>query len=170
VTRSGRAGAICGDGSTGTCPDNDVAAAAQVALGFEGRMPNNAARAAFEGFQGAEVMRRALAALRNDTNDEEEPGNNNNEDGFVVTQDNNTKDDKTLGGKAPKGQQESSREAHQKTHKEAHHPAYGGGWTIELSSDSKDGETGAPNVRPGCWKEPSFSLAALPISLYRGYT
>jgi hypothetical protein len=21
-----------------------------------------------------------------------------------------------------------------------------------------------------CWKEPSFSLAALPISLYRGYT
>ncbi len=27
-----------------------------------------------------------------------------------------------------------------------------------------------PVDSPACWKEPSFSLAALPISLYRGYT
>ncbi len=104
MTRSGGAGAIRGDGGTGTHPDDNVAAAAQLALKFEGRMLDNKVRAAFEGLPGAEVMRRALAALRNDTNDKEEPGDNKEEDGFIVTQDNNTKDNKTSDGKAPKVQ------------------------------------------------------------------
>jgi hypothetical protein len=133
LTRSGRAGAIRGDGGTGTCPDNDVVAAAQCALGFEGCMPNNATRATFEGFPGAEVMRRALAALCNNADNEEEPGNDDKEDGFILTQDNNTEEGKTSGGKAPKIQQGSGREAHQKTYKEAHHPAYRGGGTLGLS-------------------------------------
>jgi hypothetical protein len=149
VTRSGRAGAIRGDGGAGTCPDNNVMAAAQLALVFEGCMPDNAARAAFEGFPGAEVVRRAPAALRNNTNDEEEPGAQDKEDGFIIAQDNDTKEDKTLSSKAPKVQQGSSREAHQKTQEEAHHHAYGGGRTLGLSSDGEDGETGAPDTRPG---------------------
>jgi hypothetical protein len=85
-------------------PDDNVAAAAQLALGFEGRMPNNKARATFEGLPHTEVVRRALVALCNDTDDKEEPGDNKEEDGFVVTQDNNTKDNETSGGKAPKVQ------------------------------------------------------------------
>jgi hypothetical protein len=112
-------------------------------------MPNNAARAAFEVFPGAKVVRRALAALRDDTNYKEEPGDDNKEDRFVITQEDNTEDNKTSGGKAPKGQQGSGRDAHQKSHEEAHHPAYGGGRTLGLSLVGKDGETGAPNARPG---------------------
>ncbi len=149
MTRLGGAGAIRGDSGAGTRPDNNVTAAAQVALGFEGRMPDDAARTAFAGFPGAEVKRRALAVLHNDTNDKEEPGNDDEEDGLVVALDNDTNDNETLGGKAPKGQQGSGREVHQKTHKEAHHPAYGGGGTLGLSSDGEDGETRAPNARPG---------------------
>ncbi len=34
---------------------------------------------------GAEVVSRALAALRDNTDDEEEPGDNNKEDGFIIT-------------------------------------------------------------------------------------
>ena len=119
VTRLGGAGAIRVDSGTGMCADNNVAAGARLALGFEGHMPNNAARDAFEGFPGVEVVRRALAALRDDTNNEDEPGNDDKEDGLVVTQDNDTEDNETLGGKAPKVQQGSGREAHQKTHEEA---------------------------------------------------
>jgi hypothetical protein len=48
--------------------DNGVVAAAQFALGIEGRMPNNKGRAALESLPGAMVVRRALAALRNYTN------------------------------------------------------------------------------------------------------
>jgi hypothetical protein len=93
---------IRGDGGTGTRPDDNVTGAAQLALGFEGRMPNNKVRAAFEGLPRAKVVRRALAALRDDTDDKKEPGNDEEEDGFVITQDNNTKDNKALGRKAPK--------------------------------------------------------------------
>jgi hypothetical protein len=83
-------------------------------------MPNNEARAALESLPGAKVVRRALADLRyntnkeeeQDNNDEEEQGNNDQEDGFAITQDDNTKDNKTLGNKAPKVQQVSSRKAH----------------------------------------------------------
>jgi hypothetical protein len=67
-------------------------------------MANDEARAAFEGLPSAKVMRRALAALRNDTDNEEEPGDNKEENGFVVTQDNDTEDEETSGGKAPKVQ------------------------------------------------------------------
>ncbi len=84
--------------------DDNVMAAAQMALGFEGCMPDNEGRAAFKGLLGAKVVRRVLAALRDDTNNEEEPGNNKEEDGFVVTQDDNTEDDETSGSKAPKVQ------------------------------------------------------------------
>jgi hypothetical protein len=55
-------------------------------------MPDDKARAAFEGLPGAEVVRRALTALRDNTNNKEEPGNNEEEDRFVITQENNTKD------------------------------------------------------------------------------
>jgi hypothetical protein len=65
-------------------------------------MPDDKARAAFEVLPCTEVVRRALAALHDDTNNEEELGNDKEEDRFVVTQDNNTKDDETLGNKAPK--------------------------------------------------------------------
>jgi hypothetical protein len=85
-------------------PDDDVAAAARLALVVEGCMPNDKARAALESLPGAKVVRRVLAALRDNTNEEEEQdddnkeeqGNNNGEDGFVITQDNVTKDNKTL--------------------------------------------------------------------------
>ncbi len=57
-------------------------------------------------------MRRALEALRENTNDEaerydnnkEDPSGDSNDNGFVVTQDNNTKDNETLGSEAPKVQ------------------------------------------------------------------
>jgi hypothetical protein len=104
ITRSGGAGVIRRDGGTGMRLDDNLTAAAQLALGFEGRMPNDEARAAFKGLPCAKVVRRALAALCNNTNDKEEPGDDKEEDGFVVTQDNNTKDNETLGSKAPKVQ------------------------------------------------------------------
>jgi hypothetical protein len=85
-------------------PDDNVAAAARLALEVEESMPNNKARAALESLPGTKVVRRVLAALCNDTNkeeeqdnnNEEEQGNNGGEDRFVVTQDNDTKDDETL--------------------------------------------------------------------------
>jgi hypothetical protein len=67
-------------------------------------MPDNKARAAFKGLPGTKVVRRALAALRDDTNNEEEPGDNEEEDGFIVTQDKDTKDNETSGTKVPKVQ------------------------------------------------------------------
>jgi hypothetical protein len=67
-------------------------------------MPDNEARATLKSLPGAKVVRRALAALRDDTDEEEEQdkedkeeqGNDNREDGFVVTQDDDTEDNKTL--------------------------------------------------------------------------
>ncbi len=111
----GKVGAKRGDSCMGMYPDDGVAAAANFAPGAKGRMPNNKARAALDSIMGAKVLRRALAALRDDTNNEEEQDNNNkeepsndgNEDGFVVTQDDDTKDDKTSGGEAL-GRQASS--------------------------------------------------------------
>ncbi len=84
-------------------PEDDIAAAAGLALGVEGRMPDNEARAAVESHPGAKVVRRVLAALCNNTNEEEDQDNDNKEeqskddveDGFVLTQDNDTKDNKT---------------------------------------------------------------------------
>ncbi len=58
----GRAGARCWD--------NNVAVAAQLALGFEGCTPDDEAWAAVKGLAGAEVVRKALAALRNNTDKE----------------------------------------------------------------------------------------------------
>ncbi len=99
----GKVGMRRGDGGAGMCPDDDIAAAAQLALGVKGRMPDNKARAALESLPGAEVVRRVLAPLCDDTNKEEEQdddnkeeqGNNDGEDRFVVTQDNDTEDNKT---------------------------------------------------------------------------
>ncbi len=147
------------DGSAGMRTDDGVAAAARVALGVEGRMPNNEARAALESLPGAKVMRRVLAALHDNTNKEEEQdddnkeeqGDNEEEDGFVATQDDDTKDNKTLVGEAPKVQQESCRKAHQQTHKEAHHLAYRGGRTLVMSSDGNNGKIRGSKVRPGIW-------------------
>ncbi len=89
----GEVGVRRGDGSAGMRLDNGVAAAARFALGVEGRMPNDKARVALESLLGAQVMRRALAALCNNTgkeeeqddNNEEEQGNDEEEDRFVVT-------------------------------------------------------------------------------------
>jgi hypothetical protein len=86
------------------CPDDNIKAAAQFALGVKGRMPNDEARAALKSLPGAEVVRRVLAALHDDTNkeqeqdnkDKEEQGVDNGEDGFVITHDDNTKDNETL--------------------------------------------------------------------------
>jgi hypothetical protein len=64
----GEVGARCGDGGARMRPDNGVVAAAQFALGVEGRMPDNKAWATLESLPGAKVVRRALAALRNNTN------------------------------------------------------------------------------------------------------
>ncbi len=88
-----------GDGGVGMCPDDNITAAARFALGVKGRMPDDEARAALESLPGTEVVRRALAALRKDTNEEEEQDNDNEEeqgiddgeDGFVITQNDNTK-------------------------------------------------------------------------------
>jgi hypothetical protein len=85
-------------------PDNNVAAAAQLALGVKGLMPEEKARAALKSLLGTKFLRRALAALRNNTNkeeeqdnnDEEEQGKNDGEDGFILTQDDNTKDNESL--------------------------------------------------------------------------
>ena len=142
------------DGSAGMRTDDGVAAAARVALGVEGRMPNNEARAALESLPGAKVMRRVLAALHDNTNKEEEQDDDNEEDneeedGFVATQDDDTKDNKTLVGEAPKVQQESCRKAHQQTHKEAHHLTYRGGRTLGMSLDGNYGKARGSKVRPG---------------------
>ncbi len=93
-------------------PDDGVAAAARFAPRAMGHMPNNKAKAELECLVGAEVVRRALEALHDDTNEEaeqyddneEEPSGDGDNDGFVITQDNDTKDDKTSGGEAPKVQ------------------------------------------------------------------
>jgi hypothetical protein len=94
-------------------PDDGVAAAARFALPRAmGHMLNDKAKAELECLMGAEVVRRALAALRDDTDEEAEryddnegePSGDGNNNGFVVTQDDNTKDNETLGGEAPKVQ------------------------------------------------------------------
>jgi hypothetical protein len=61
-TRSSRAGARCWD--------NNVMVAARLALGFKGCTPNDEAWAAVKGLSGAKVVKKALAALRNNTNEE----------------------------------------------------------------------------------------------------
>jgi hypothetical protein len=103
------------DGGAGMYPDNGVAAAARFDPGATGRMPDNEAKAELECSTGAEVVRRVLAALRDNTEEEaerydvneEEPSGNGDNNGFVVTQDNDTKDNKTSGSEAPKVQQAS---------------------------------------------------------------
>jgi hypothetical protein len=130
-------------------PDNGVTAAARFAPGAKGPMPDDKAKAVLESLTGAEVVRRALEALRDDTNEEaeqednneEEPSGNSNDNGFVVTQDNNTKDDETSGGEAPKVQRASGRKAHQQTDR--------GGETLGLASDGEDGKTRNSKARPG---------------------
>jgi hypothetical protein len=57
-------------GALARCWDNDVAVAAQLALGFEGCTPNDEAWATVKGLLGAKVVRKALAALCKDTNKE----------------------------------------------------------------------------------------------------
>jgi hypothetical protein len=61
-------------------PDNNVAAAARLALGVKGHMPDNEARAALESLPGAKVVRRVLALLCDNTDEEEEQDNNNKEE------------------------------------------------------------------------------------------
>jgi hypothetical protein len=73
----GEVGTSCRDGSVGMCLDDNITAAAQFALGVKGRMPNDEARAALESLPGAKVVRRALAALHDDTDKEEKQDNNN---------------------------------------------------------------------------------------------
>ncbi len=51
-------------------PDKDIAAAARLALGVEGLRPSNEARAAVARLPGTVIVRRALVALRDDTNNE----------------------------------------------------------------------------------------------------
>jgi hypothetical protein len=139
----GKVGVRRGDGGAGMCQDDSITAAARFALGVEERMPDDEARATLESLLGAKVMRRALAALCDDTNDEEEQDNDNKEeqsddgkeDKFVITQDDNTEVNETSGGEAPKVQQASGWKAHQQTHKEAHHLAYRGGGMLGLSSE-----------------------------------
>jgi hypothetical protein len=171
----GKVGVRCRDGSAGMRLDNGIMAAARFALGVEGCMPNDNTRAALESLLGAQGVRRALAALRNDTNDEEEQDDNNEEeqggneeeDGFVVTQDDNTKDNETSVGETPKVQRASGRKAHQQTHKEAHHLAYRGGGTLGMSSDSNDGKTRGSKVRPGS-RPINEDRKALPPQLREG--
>jgi hypothetical protein len=50
--------------------DEDIAAAARLALGVEGLRPSDKARAAVARLPGAVIVQRALAALRDGTNDE----------------------------------------------------------------------------------------------------
>ncbi len=76
----GKVGARRGDGGAGMCPDNGVAAAARFSLGVKRRMPDDKAGAALESLPGAEVVRRALAALRDDTDKEEEQDDDNEEE------------------------------------------------------------------------------------------
>jgi hypothetical protein len=51
-------------------PDEDISAAARLALGVEGLRPSDEARAAVARLPGTVIVRRALAALRYGTNDE----------------------------------------------------------------------------------------------------
>ncbi len=51
-------------------PDEDIAAAARLALEVEGLRPSDEARAAVARLPGAVILRRVLAALRDNTNDE----------------------------------------------------------------------------------------------------
>jgi hypothetical protein len=138
-------------------PDNGVAAAARFVPGAKGRMPNNEARTALESLMGAEVVRRVLAALRDDTDeeeeqdddDEEEPSGDGDDSGFVITQDDDSKDNETSGSEAPKVQRGSGREAHKQTHKEAPPLTDRGGGMLSLASDGKDGKTRNSKARPG---------------------
>ncbi len=153
----GKVGVNRSDGEAGMYPDDGIAAAAKFAPGAKGRMPDDKARAALESLMGAEVVRWALAALRDNTdeeeeqddNNEEEPSDDGNEDGFVITQDNNTEDNETSGGEPPKVQRVGGWKAHQQTHKEAHHLADRGGGMLGLASDGKDGKTQGSKARPG---------------------
>jgi hypothetical protein len=159
ATVRGKVSARRGDGGVGMYPDDSITAAARFAPGAMGRMPDNKAKAELECLTGAEVMRRALAALHEDTNEEaeryddnkEEPSSNgdDDDDGFIVTKDNDTEDNKTLGGEAHKVQRASSRKACQQTHKEAHLFADRGCGTLGLASDGKDGKTQNSKARPG---------------------
>ncbi len=63
----GKVGARRGDSNARMCLDKGIMAAARFALGVEGRMPSNKARAALESLPGAKVLRRALVAFRNNT-------------------------------------------------------------------------------------------------------
>jgi hypothetical protein len=101
-----------GDGGAGIYPDNGITAAARSAPGAKGRMSNDGSGAALESIMGAEVVRRVLAALRDDIyeeseqddNNEEEPSHDSNNDGSIITQDDNTEDNETSDGEAPKVQ------------------------------------------------------------------
>jgi hypothetical protein len=112
ATVQGEVGARRGDGGVGMYLDNGVAAAARFAPRAKGHMTDDKAKAALESLTGAEVVRRALEALHDNTDEEadqyddnkEYPSGDSNNDGFVITQDNNTQDNKTLGGEAPKVQ------------------------------------------------------------------
>jgi hypothetical protein len=105
------------DGCAGMYPDDGIVAAADFAPRAKGCMPDDKVRAALDSLTGAKVVRSALAALRDNTDDkeeqddnnDEEPSNDGNEDGFVITQDNNTKDNETLSGEASKVQQAGGR-------------------------------------------------------------
>jgi hypothetical protein len=153
----GEVGARRGDGGAGMYPDDSVAAAARFVPGAKGRMPNTEARTALESLTGAEVVRKVLAALRDDTDEEEEQDNDNeeepsgdgNDSGFVITQDDDSKDNETSGGEAPKVQQGSGREAHKQTHKEAPPLTDRGGGTLGLASDGEDEKTRNSKARPG---------------------
>jgi hypothetical protein len=85
-------------------PDNGIAAAARFVPGAKGRMPKDKARTALESLMGAEAVRRALAALCDDTDNEEEPSGDGDDSGFLITQDNDSEDNKTSGNEAPKVQ------------------------------------------------------------------
>jgi hypothetical protein len=112
ATVRGEVGVRRGDGGAGMYPDNGIAAAARFDPRAMGCMPNNKAKAELECSTGAEVVRRALAALRDNTdkeaeqynNNKEEPSGNSDNNGFVITQDDNTEDNETLGSEAPKVQ------------------------------------------------------------------
>jgi hypothetical protein len=120
-------------------------------------MPNNKARTALESLTGAEVVRRELAALRDDTDkeeeqdddDEEEQSGDGNNSGFVITQDNDSEDDETSGSEVPKVQRGSGWEAHKQTHKEAPPLTDRGGGTLGLALDGEDGKTRNSKARPG---------------------
>ncbi len=157
TTVRSKVGARRGDGGTGIYPDDGVAAAARSAPGAKGRMLNDGLEAALESITGTEVIRRALAALRDniyeeaeqDDNNKEEPSGDSDNDRFAITQDDNTEDDETSDGEAPKVQQTSGWKAHQQTHKEARHLADRGGGTLGLALEGKDGKTRNPKAGSG---------------------